>query len=354
MFISVSVVQCSAALRSAFADADGDLFKGRDHGIQPAGKLAGFRLRHALLGEGRQGARVDGLIAALRRLEAENEDVLKIGRTHLQDATPLRFSQEISGWRGSLEQDRRMLLASLPPLREIALGGTAVGTGLNAPKGFDLLAAETLSELTGSSFVSAPNKFHALTSLDELVFTHGAIKALASDLMKIANDVRLLASGPRCGLGEITIPANEPGSSIMPGKVNPTQCEQVTMAAVQVLGNDAAIAIAASQGNFELNVFLPVCAYNFLQSSRLLAESVVSFTERCVRGIRANRERMAQNVERSLMLATALSPYVGYEKAARIAQIAAERGISLREACVESGLLSAERFDEIVRPERMV
>ena len=268
---------------------------------------------------------VDGLIAALRRLEAENEDVLKIGRTHLQDATPLRFSQEISGWRGSLEQDRRMLLASLPPLREIALGGTAVGTGLNAPKGFDLLAAETLS-----------------------------IKALASDLMKIANDVRLLASGPRCGLGEITIPANEPGSSIMPGKVNPTQCEQVTMAAVQVLGNDAAIAIAASQGNFELNVFLPVCAYNFLQSSRLLAESVVSFTERCVRGIRANRERMAQNVERSLMLATALSPYVGYEKAARIAQIAAERGISLREACVESGLLSAERFDEIVRPERMV
>ena len=297
---------------------------------------------------------VDGLIAALRRLEAENEDVLKIGRTHLQDATPLRFSQEISGWRGSLEQDRRMLLASLPPLREIALGGTAVGTGLNAPKGFDLRAAETLSGLTGSSFVSAPNKFHALTSLDELVFAHGAMKALASDLMKIANDVRLLASGPRCGLGEITIPANEPGSSIMPGKVNPTQCEQVTMAAVQVLGNDTAIGIAASQGNFELNVFLPVCAYNFLQSSRLLAESVVSFTERCVCGIRANRERMAQNVERSLMLATALSPYVGYEKAARIAQIAAERGISLREACVESGLLSAERFDEIVRPERMV
>ena len=297
---------------------------------------------------------VDGLIASLRRLESENGDVLKIGRTHLQDATPLRFSQEISGWRGSLEQDRRMLLAALPPLREIALGGTAVGTGLNAPKGFDLLAAETLSELTGSSFVSAPNKFHALTSLDELVFVHGAIKALAADLMKIANDVRLLASGPRCGLGEIEIPANEPGSSIMPGKVNPTQCEQLTMAAVQVLGNDTAIGIAASQGNFELNVFLPVCAYNFLQSSRLLAESVRSFTERCVRGIRANRERMAQNVERSLMLATALSPYVGYEKAARIAQTAAERGISLREACVESGLLSAERFDEIVRPERMV
>ena len=247
-----------------------------------------------------------------------------------------------------------MLLASLPPLREIALGGTAVGTGLNAPKGFDLRAAETLSGLTGSSFVSAPNKFHALTSLDELVFAHGAMKALASDLMKIANDVRLLASGPRCGLGEITIPANEPGSSIMPGKVNPTQCEQVTMAAVQVLGNDTAIGIAASQGNFELNVFLPVCAYNFLQSSRLLTESVVSFTERCVCGIRANRERMAQNVERSLMLATALSPYVGYEKAARIAQTAAERGISLREAGVELGFLSAERFDEIVRPEQMV
>jgi fumarate hydratase class II len=297
---------------------------------------------------------VDGLIDALRRLESENEDVLKIGRTHLQDATPLRFTQEISGWRASLEQDRRMLLLSLPPLREIALGGTAVGTGLNAPKGFDVLAAETLSGLTGTAFVSSPNKFHALTSLDELVFAHGAMKALAADLMKIANDVRWLASGPRCGLGEITLPANEPGSSIMPGKVNPTQCEQLTMVAVQVLGNDAAVGIAASQGNLELNVFLPVCAYNFLQSSRLLAESVASFTERCVRGIRADRERMARNVERSLMLATALSPHIGYEKAAQVAQAAAAGGTSLREACVELGCLSAEQFDELVRPENMV
>ena len=297
---------------------------------------------------------VDDLIRTLRRLESENGDVLKIGRTHLQDATPIRFSQELSGWRASLEQDRRMLLASLPPLKELALGGTAVGTGLNAPAGFDSLVAEKLSALTETAFSSAPNKFHALTSLDELVFAHGAMKALAADLMKIANDVRLLASGPRCGLGEITIPANEPGSSIMPGKVNPTQCEQVTMVAVQVMGNDAAIGFAASQGHFELNTFLPVCAYNFLQSTRLLTESIASFTERCVSGIRANRERMEQNMERSLMLATALSPHVGYENAARVAQLAAERGISLREACVELGFLSAEQFDEAVRPERMV
>ena len=297
---------------------------------------------------------VDGLIDTLRRLERENEDALKIGRTHLQDATPLRFSQEISGWRASLEQDRRMLLATLPPLKELALGGTAVGTGLNAPAGFDVLVAEKLSALTGTAFCTAPNKFHALTSLDELVFTHGAMKALAADLMKIANDVRLLASGPRCGLGEITIPANEPGSSIMPGKVNPTQCEQVTMVAVQVMGNDAAIGFAASQGHFELNTFLPVCAYNFLQSARLLAESAASFAERCVSGIRADRARMGEHMERSLMLATALSPQIGYENAARVAQLAAARGSSLREACVELGFLSAERFDEVVRPERMV
>ncbi len=297
---------------------------------------------------------VEGLIDTLRRLERENEDALKIGRTHLQDATPLRFSQEISGWRASLEQDRRMLLAALPPLKELALGGTAVGTGLNAPAGFDVLVAEKLSALTGTAFCTAQNKFHALTSLDELVFAHGAMKALAADLMKISNDVRLLASGPRCGLGEITIPANEPGSSIMPGKVNPTQCEQVTMVAVQVMGNDAAIGFAASQGHFELNTFLPVCAYNFLQSARLLAESAASFAERCVSGIRADRARMAENMERSLMLATALSPQIGYENAARVAQLAAARGSSLREACIELGFLSAERFDEVVRPERMV
>ncbi len=297
---------------------------------------------------------VDQLVATLRRLESENEDALKIGRTHLQDATPLRFSQEISGWRAGIEQSRRMLCAALPPLKELALGGTAVGTGLNAPDGFDALAAKKLSELTGTDFCPAPNKFHALTSLDELVFAHGAMKALAADLMKLANDVRLLASGPRCGLGEITIPANEPGSSIMPGKVNPTQCEQMTMVAVQVMGNDAAVGIAASQGNFELNVFLPVCAYNFLQSARLLAESIASFNERCAGGITANRERMAQNVDRSLMLVTALTPRIGYENAARVAQLASERGISLREACVELGYLNAGQFDEAVQPERMV
>ncbi|MBE7003202.1 MAG: class II fumarate hydratase [Ruminococcaceae bacterium] len=297
---------------------------------------------------------VDALIGTLRRLEEENADVLKLGRTHLQDATPLRFSQEISGWRASLEQDRRMLLAALPPLRELALGGTAVGTGLNAPKGFDKRVAEELSALTGKKFLPAPNKFHALTSLDELVFAHGAMKALAADLMKLANDVRFLASGPRCGLGEISIPANEPGSSIMPGKVNPTQCEQVTMVAVQVMGNDAAVGFAASQGNFELNVFLPVCAYNFLQSARLLSESIASFNERCAGGITANRAHMAQNMERSLMLVTALSPRIGYENAAHVAQLAAARGLSLREACVELGFLSAEQFDETVRPDQMV
>ena len=214
---------------------------------------------------------VDRLTATLLRLERENEDVVKSGRTHLQDATPIKFSQEISGWRSSLEKDRGMLLLSLPGLKELALGGTAVGTGLNAPKGFDTLVAEEISILTGKDFRTAENKFHALTSRDELVFAHGALKALAADLMKIANDVRWLASGPRDGLGEIYIPENEPGSSIMPGKVNPTQCEALTMVAVQVMGNDVAVGLAASQGNFELNVFMPVCIYNFLQSARLLA-----------------------------------------------------------------------------------
>ena len=297
---------------------------------------------------------LSGLIDALSRLEAENRDVIKIGRTHLQDATPLRFSQEISGWRASLEQDRKMLLSALPPLKELALGGTAVGTGLNAPEGFDRLVAEHLTSMTGTSFCTAENKFHAMTSLDEMVFAHGACKSLAADLMKIANDVRFLASGPRCGLGELTIPANEPGSSIMPGKVNPTQCEQVTMVAVQVMGNDAAIGMAASQGIFELNTFLPVCAYNFLQSVRLLADSVQAFTTHCVSGIQANRDRMTGNVERSLMLATALSPHIGYEKAARVAQYAAEHGVCLRSACLELGYLRGEQFDEIVRPEQMV
>lgn len=289
----------------------------------------------------------------LRKLEEENGDALKCGRTHLQDATPIRFSQEISGWRASLEKDEELILAAEAPMRELALGGTAVGTGLNAPAGFDRRSAAILAEMTGIPFRTAENKFHALTSLDEMVFAHGALKALACDLMKIANDIRWLASGPRLGLGEITIPANEPGSSIMPGKVNPTQCEQVTMVAVQVIGNDTAVGMAASQGNFELNVFLPVCAYNFLQSARLLSESMLSFNERCVSGIRANREKMAENVQRSLMLVTALNPVIGYEKAAKTAQKAFRDGISLKEACVELGFLTEEKFDEVFHPENM-
>ena len=296
----------------------------------------------------------DRLIDLLRGLEEENRGIVKSGRTHLMDAVPIAFSQEISGWRSSLERSRDLLRLSLPPLRELALGGTAVGTGLNAPRGFDRQAAAEVSALTGKEFRPAENKFHALTSLDELVFAHGAVKALAADMMKIANDVRWLASGPRCGLGEISIPANEPGSSIMPGKVNPTQCEQVTMVAVQVMGNDTAIGFAASQGNFELNVFLPLVAYNFLQSVRLLSESIASFTERCAAGITPNREKMTENLHRSLMLVTALNPHIGYGKAAETANLAYRENISLKEACVRLGYLTPERFDEVFRPEEMV
>ena len=294
------------------------------------------------------------LVKALEELEEANRDVIKSGRTHLQDATPIRFSQEISGWRASVARDMEMLKSALEPLRELALGGTAVGTGLNAPEGFGEMAAEILTLRTGTRFTSAQNKFHALTSKDELVFAHGALKALACDLMKIANDIRWLASGPRNGLGEILIPENEPGSSIMPGKVNPTQCEQVTMTAVQVMGNDTAVGMAASQGNFELNVFMPVCAYNFLQSARLLAESMESFTERCVRGIRPNREKMHSNLEQSLMLVTALSPEIGYENAAKVAKTAFAENKTLKEVCVEKGLLDEERASELLRPEKMV
>ena len=297
---------------------------------------------------------LEELAETLARLEKENGDVLKCGRTHLQDAVPILFSQEISGWRTSLEKDRELILLACGPLQELALGGTAVGTGLNAPEGFDRLSAEFLAEATGVPFRTAENKFHALSSRDEMVFAHGALKALACDLMKIANDIRWLASGPRLGLGEITIPANEPGSSIMPGKVNPTQCEQVTMVAVQVIGNDTAVGMAASQGNFELNVFLPVCAYNFLQSARLLADSIRSFDERCVRGIRANRAKMKENVDQSLMLVTALNPVIGYEKAAKTAQKAFRDGMSLKEACVALGFLSDEAFDACFHPEKMV
>ena len=296
---------------------------------------------------------LEQLTETMKRLERENGDVLKCGRTHLQDATPLRFSQEISGWRASLEKDGELLRAAAEPLYELALGGTAVGTGLNAPKGFDRLSAERIARKTGIPFRTAENKFHALTSLDETVAAHGALKALACDLMKIANDIRWLASGPRLGLGEITIPENEPGSSIMPGKVNPTQCEQVTMVAIQVMGNDVTVGMAASQGNFELNVFQPVCAYNFLQSARLLAESMASFNERCVSGIRARKEKMAENVRNSLMLVTALNPVIGYEKAAKTAQKAFREGISLKEACVALGYLTEAEFDDAFHPERM-
>lgn len=297
---------------------------------------------------------VDLLVATFKRLEADHQGVVKSGRTHLQDATPITFSQEISGWRSSLERDRDLIVRALEPLKELALGGTAVGTGLNAPKGFDVKVAEAVSRLTGKTFVTAPNKFHALTSKDEIVFAHGAVKALACDMMKIANDVRWLASGPRDGLGEITIPENEPGSSIMPGKVNPTQCEAVTMVAVQVMGNDVAVSMAASQGNFELNVFMPVCIYNFLQSVRLLAEAMVSFNDNCAVGIKANREKMHHNLHNSLMLVTALNPYIGYENAAKTAKKAFKDNISLKEACVALGFLTAEKFDEVFHPEQMV
>ena len=297
---------------------------------------------------------IDLLVDTFLRLERENEGVVKSGRTHLQDAVPIAFSQEISGWRTSLQRDRELILLSLPPLKELALGGTAVGTGLNAPKGFDVQVAEQVSVLTGKDFRTAENKFHALTSKDEIVFAHGALKALAADMMKIANDVRWLASGPRDGLGEIFIPENEPGSSIMPGKVNPTQCEAVTMVAVQVMGNDVAVGMAASQGNFELNVFMPVCAYNFLQSARLLAEAITSFNDRCAVGIRANREKMRRNLHNSLMLVTALNPYIGYENAAKTAKKAYKENISLKEACVALGFLTEAQFDEVFHPEQMI
>ncbi|MDD6985416.1 MAG: class II fumarate hydratase [Eubacteriales bacterium] len=296
---------------------------------------------------------VEKLITTFRKLEHIHEGITKSGRTHLQDATPIKFSQEISGWRSSLEKDVELIERALPALKTLALGGTAVGTGLNAPKGFDVKVAEKVSAITGKHFETAENKFHALTSKDEIVFAHGAVKALACDMMKIANDVRWLASGPRLGLGEITIPENEPGSSIMPGKVNPTQCEAVTMVAVQVMGNDVAVSMAASQGNFELNVFMPVCIYNFLQSVRLLAEAIVSFNDNCAVGIRAKKDKMHDNLYNSLMLVTALNPYIGYENAAKTAKKAFKENISLKEACVALGFLTAERFDEVFKPEDM-
>ena len=301
------------------------------------------------------------LIPALRELEHTLNSlserywhIVKIGRTHLQDATPLTLGQEISGWAFMLRRCRELVEANLPYAQELAIGGTAVGTGLNAHPEFGERCAAKIAAYTGLPFTSAENKFHALTSKDAITALHGSLKALAADLMKIANDVRLLSCGPRCGIGEIRIPENEPGSSIMPGKVNPTQCEALTMVCVQVMGNDAAIGFAASQGNFELNVFMPVIIYNFLQSVRLLSDAMNSFRERCAAGIRPNEERIKQNLENSLMLVTALNPYIGYENAAKIAKAAHKNGTTLREEAIASGLLTAEQFDQYVRPEKMV
>ena len=294
------------------------------------------------------------LEAAFAQLEKAYPDLIRIGRTHLQDATPLRFSQEVSGWRELVAAPCRMLRLAQTELCRLAIGGTAVGTGLNAPKGYDEMVCGYLRQLTGLDFRPDENKFHALTSKDALVFAHGALKALAANLMKIANDIRFEASGPRCGMGELHIPENEPGSSIMPGKVNPTQCEAVTMVAVQVMGNDAAIGMAASQGNFQLNVFLPVSAYNFLLSARLLADVCDSFRVHCVEGITPNVERMEYNLHNSLMLVTCLTPRIGYEAAAKCAKKALHDGTTLKEAVLALGLLTAEEFDETVRPEKMV
>lgn len=294
------------------------------------------------------------LIYTFARLEEKYSDIIKCGRTHLQDATPIRFSQEISGWRASLERDVELLALATVAISKLALGGTAVGTGINAPEGFDTLSAKYISELTGHSFSTADNKFQALSSKDEIVFAHAAVKSTACDMMKIANDIRWLASGPRNGLSEIFIPQNEPGSSIMPGKVNPTQCEAVTMVAVQVMGNDTAISVAASQGNFQLNVFMPVIAYNFIQSTTLLAEAIISFDINCASGITPNREKMKDNLDRSLMTVTCLNPHIGYENAARVVKKAYADNISIKESCLSLGFMTEKEFDSVFNPEDMV
>ncbi|MCY7922141.1 class II fumarate hydratase [Bacillus spizizenii] len=281
-------------------------------------------------------------------------DIVKIGRTHLQDATPLTLGQEISGWVYMIDRSKEMLLEATDKMRELAIGGTAVGTGINAHPQFGEVVSEEISKFTGQQFKSSPNKFHALTSHDEITYVHGAMKALAADLMKIANDVRWLASGPRCGIGEISIPENEPGSSIMPGKVNPTQCEALTMIAAQIMGNDATIGFASSQGNFELNVFKPVIIYNFLQSVQLLSDGIKSFHDHCAVGIEPNEKTIKENLSGSLMLVTALNPYIGYENAAKIAKFAHKEGLTLKEAAVQLKLLTEEQFDEMVKPENMV
>lgn len=297
---------------------------------------------------------LEGLIGELEKLEEKGEGVVKTGRTHLQDATPLTFAQEVSGWKAGLNADLKQIVEAAQWLSLVPLGGTAVGTGLNTPNHFDEWATGYLCRQTGCNFFPDENKFKSMSLKDGLVYTHGALKALACNLMKIANDVRFLASGPRCGLGEIILPANEPGSSIMPGKVNPTQCEGLTMICVQVMANDVALTVAASQGNFELNVYMPLMAHTFLQSVRLLTDGMKAFCDKCVSGIEINKERMRENVQKSLMLATALNPVIGYENAAKVANKAYRENLSLRESCVALGYLSAEEFDEIVRPENMV
>ncbi|WP_289001786.1 class II fumarate hydratase [uncultured Megasphaera sp.] len=313
----------------------------------------GLHMAGVLLIEQRLFPAIDALYGALHDKEVAFKDIVKIGRTHLQDATPLTLGQEFSGWARMLQRDKEMLTQGIEYLRDLAMGGTAVGTGINCPAGYDVRFAEIVSALTGTTFHTAPNKFQSLTSKDELVVVHGMLKALACDLMKIANDIRWLSSGPRCGIGELLIPENEPGSSIMPSKVNPTQCEAVTMVAVQVMGNDATMGIAASQGNFELNVFMPVMAYNLIQSIRLLTDAMDSFRVHCVTGIRPNVERIDYNLHQSLILVTGLVPVVGYDKACTIAKTAAKEGKTLREAAIASGWVTAEEFDAHMDPARL-
>ncbi|MBO0439235.1 class II fumarate hydratase [Candidatus Enterococcus ikei] len=294
------------------------------------------------------------MIQTLKKLESENEKIIKIGRTHLQDATPVTFAQEIGGWRSGLEHNYQMLELTLNELKQLALGGTAVGTGLNASKEYIKSFFSYLNEETNNQFSEDPNKFHGLASKDAIVFTSGALKALAANVMKMANDIRWMASGPRSGLGEITIPANEPGSSIMPGKINPTQCEALTMIAIQVMGNDTTIGIGASQGNFELNVYMPVIAYNLIQSIELLADGLSSFNENCLVGLKADQEKMNQYVEQSLMLVTALNPHIGYDNGAKIAKKAFEENTTLKQAALTSGLVTEEEYDSWVKPEQML
>ena len=297
---------------------------------------------------------LDEIIETFKKLEKENEGIIKIGRTHLQDATPLYLSQELSGYRSMLEHSKAQIEDSLKYVYELACGATAVGTGINCPKGFDQVCCDILSKKTGLPFVPDNNKFHALTSKDACVFVSGALKGLAANCMKIANDIRWLASGPRCGIGEIEIPANEPGSSIMPGKVNPTQCEAVTMVAVQVMGNDAAVGFAASQGNFELNVFMPVIAYNLDQSIQLLSDSISSFNKNCLVGLKPNQKTIEENLNNSLMLVTCLNPVIGYENAGKASQYAFKNNLTLKEAILELKLLTEEEFDSYVKPEKMI